>query len=171
VTLPSGLDLVVRLDRTVSTASHQSGDQFTATLDEPIVIDRLVIADRGARVEGRVVESDRAGRVRGRSFLAVELTNLHTDDGQIVPLRTTRFDREGEGQMKKTATRAGIGAAIGAAIGAIAGGGKGAAVGASTGAGAGAGSEAIRRGEEAELRSETRLFFRLEAPLEITEKL
>ncbi len=171
MTLPVGLDLVVRLDRTLSTASHQAGDRFMATLDEPIVIDRLIIADRGAQVEGRIVESDRAGRVRGRSFLAVELTSLHTDDGQVAALRTSRFEREGEGQAKKTATRAGIGAAVGAAIGAITGGAKGAAIGASTGAGAGAGSEAIRRGEDAELRSETRLFFRLEEPLEITEKL
>ena len=32
-------------------------------------------------------------------------------------------------------------------------------------------SEAIKRGEEAELRAETRIFFRLEEPLVITEKL
>jgi hypothetical protein len=171
VTLPAGLSLVVRLNRALSTARHQTGDSFTATLDEPIIIDKMIIADRGATVEGRIVEADRAGRVSGRSQLSVTLTNLHTDDGQIVQLATSRFDVQGEGQVGKTAKRAAIGAGIGAAIGAIAGGGKGAAIGAGTGAGAGAGSEAVRRGEDAMLRAESRLFFRLEQPLEIRERL
>lgn len=171
VTLPVGMDLVVRLNRTISSGAYDAGDTFTATLDEPVIVDRLIIADRGASVEGRVVEAKRAGRVSGRSYLSVELTNLQTDDGQRVQIATSRFDSEGEGQTKQTAKRAGIGAAIGAAIGAITGGGKGAAIGAGAGAGAGAGSEAIKRGEDVELRAETRLFFRLEEPLEITEKL
>ena len=162
---------MVRLDRSISTARAQTGDTFHGTLDEPIIVDKLIIADRGARVEGRIAEADRAGRVRGRSYLAIELTRLSTDDGQWVDLTTSRFEREGSGQVKKTAQRAAIGAAVGAAIGAIAGGGKGAAVGAGTGAGAGAGSEAVRRGEDAVFEAETRIFFRLEAPVTITEKL
>ena len=60
------------------------GDTFTATLDKELVVDGFVIAERGARVEGRVVSSDRGGKVKGVAVLSVELTRLRTSDGQSV---------------------------------------------------------------------------------------
>jgi len=60
--------------------------------------------------------------------------------------------------------------AIGAAIGAIAGGGKGAAIGAGVGAAAGVGGAMATRGKPATLPTETRINFRLSAPVTVTEK-
>ena len=62
------------------------------------------------------------------------------------------------------------GAAGGAAIGAIAGGGKGAAIGAGAGGAAGAGTVLATRGKPAALPSETRITFRLAAPVTLTER-
>ena len=62
----------------------------------------------------------------------------------------------------------GGGAAAGAVIGAIAGGGKGAAIGAAAGAGAGTGVQALTKGEQIKLPSETLLEFQLKAPLTVT---
>jgi hypothetical protein len=170
VTLPAGLGITVRLNHTVSTERNQAGDDFQAVLDEPLVVDGLVIAEKGAQVEGKVVQSERAGRVKGRALLVLELTQLATQDGQLIAIETQYVDQEGANTQKKDATRVGIGAGIGAAIGAIFGGGKGAAVGAATGAGAGAGTVAATRGEPVVLRPETRLEFRLNEPVNVTEK-
>ena len=64
-----------------------------------------------------------------------------------------------------------VGAAVGAVIGAAAGGGKGAAIGAGAGGGAGAGDVMLTRGKPATLPTETRITFRLRAPLTLTERM
>lgn len=170
VTLPAGLGLMVRLNHTVSTERNQAGDDFQAVLDEPIVVDGLVIAEKGAQVDGKVIQADRAGRVKGRALLVLELTQLATQDGQLLAIETQSVEQEGPSTQKKDAAKVGIGAGIGAAIGAVIGGGKGAGIGAATGAGAGAGTVAATRGEPVVLRPETRLEFRLNQPVSVTEK-
>jgi len=170
VTLPAGLGIMVRLNHTVSTERNQAGDDFQAVLDEPLVVDGLVIADKGAQVEGKVVQADRAGRVKGVALLVLELTSLATQDGQLLAIETQYVEQEGPNTQKKDAAKVGIGAGIGAAIGAVIGGGKGAGIGAATGAGAGAGTVAATRGEPVVLRPETRLEFRLNEAVSVTEK-
>jgi len=169
VTLPAGLGIMVRLNHTVSTERNQAGDDFQAVLDEPLVVDGLVIAEKGAQVEGKIVQSDRAGRVKGRALLVLELTQLATQDGQLLAIETQYVEQEGPSTQKKDAAKVGIGAGIGAAIGAVVGGGKGAGIGAATGAGAGAGTVAATRGEPVVLRPETRLEFRLNQAVSVTE--
>ncbi|MCU1292713.1 MAG: hypothetical protein JWP08_1563, partial [Bryobacterales bacterium] len=71
----------------------------------------------------------------------------------------------------KDAAKVGGGAALGAIIGAIAGGGKGAGIGAGVGGAAGAGDVLLTRGKPVVLASETKLSFRLAAPVSITERL
>jgi hypothetical protein len=88
VTLNAGTLIPVRLVDGLSSERNLPGDAFTATLDKELVVNGFVIAERGARVEGRVVASDRGGRVKGVSALEVELIRLHTADGQKVPIQT-----------------------------------------------------------------------------------
>lgn len=171
VTLTAGTPLTVRVGETLTTQRHKPGDTFIATLDQPLVIDDFVIAERGSRCEGRVVESDPGGRVKGVARLSVELTSLHTADGQKIRLRTTPFAKDAESTRKTDAAKVGGGAALGAIIGAIAGGGKGAGVGAAAGGAAGAGDVLLTRGKPAEIRVETRVLFRVQDEVSITERL
>lgn len=171
VTVPRGTILTVRLGETLSSEKNNAGDQFSAVLDQPFVVDGFVIAERGAKVQGRVVELERSGRVKGVAKMALELTHLHTADGQNVRINTTAYTRQAESTTKRDAAKVGIGAAIGAAIGAIAGGGKGAGIGAGVGGAAGAGDVLLTRGQPAEVRVETRLSFRLSEPVTLTERL
>lgn len=171
VTIPAGTLLSVRLGETLSSNRNHPGDAFSGTLDQPLVVDGFVIAERGARVQGKVVDAQEAGRVKGVSSLSVHLTRLHTSDGQDVNLQTESFHKEGPTSHGEDAKKIGAGAAIGAVIGAIAGGGKGAAIGAGVGGGAGAGTVAMTRGKPTELPVETRLSFRLQEPVTITERL
>jgi hypothetical protein len=171
VTLNAGTLIPVRLVDGLTSERSLPGDSFTATLDKELVVDGFVIAERGARVEGRVVASDKGGRLKGVSSLTVELVRLRTSDGQTVAIQTDGFERRAEETRRQDAEKIGGGAALGAVIGAIAGGGKGAAIGAGVGGGAGAGTVMATRGNAATLPSETRVTFRLRAPVTITEKL
>jgi len=170
VTLNAGLNIPVRLIDGLSTERTNAGDGFTGTLDGPLVVDGLVIAERGARVEGRVVSSDKGGKVKGVAFLSIQLTRIHLSDGQTISVRTDPYERHAEASHGTDAEKVGAGAAIGAIIGAIAGGGKGAAVGAGVGGGAGAGDVMLTRGKPATIASETKITFRLAAPLTVTER-
>jgi hypothetical protein len=160
----------VRLIETVSSDRNHSGDTFTATLAEPLVVDGFVIAEKGARAEGRIVESQQAGKVKGLASIALELTRLDTSDGQHVQISTDSFTKIGPESKKEDAAKIGGGAALGAIIGAIAGGGKGAAIGAGAGGAAGTGAVVLTRGKPAVLPSETKISFRLNNPVTLTER-
>ncbi len=169
VTLNAGLILPVRLVDGLSSERNAPGDTFMATLEKEVVADGFVIAERGARVEGRVVAVDRA-KVRAAAALALELTSLHTSDGQKVTIQTEGFFKHADaGQVNNTTKIAG-GAIIGAAIGALAGGGKGAAIGAGVGGGAGVGDVLLTR-RPVELASETLVTFTLKTSVPLTEQL
>ncbi len=169
VTIQAGTLLPIRLVEALSTERNKVGDTFTATLDQPLIVDGFVIAERGARLEGRVVQSEPAGRVRGTATLAIELTRLNTSDGQKVAIATDTFTKAGPTSVKEDVAKGAAATGIGAAIGAIAGGGKGAAIGAAIGAATGAGAAMATRGKPATLATETRLNLRLREPVTITE--
>lgn len=171
VTIPAGTLITVRLAQAIESGTNSEGDAFTATLDQPLVVDGLVIAERGSRQQGKVSFSERSGRVKGRAAFGLELVALNTADGQRVDLRTEIFRHEAASSAGRDAAKAGVMAGIGAAIGAMAGGGRGAAIGAAAGGAAGAGTVMATRGQEARLPAETRISFRLTQPITLTEKL
>ena len=77
VTLNTGMLLPVRLVDGLSSERNAPGDAFLATLDKELVVDGFVIAERGARVEGRVgaavgaVIGAAAGGGKGAARLAI----------------------------------------------------------------------------------------------------
>jgi hypothetical protein len=93
VTLKPGITIQVRLDQTLSSARAVAGNAFTGSLVEPIVVDGLVIAERGARVTGRVLGAQQAGRVSGVSMLELSLSSVTTADGQHVSIATDPWTR------------------------------------------------------------------------------
>jgi len=170
VHLKPGLLLNVRIGESLSSERNQPGDTFTATLDAPLAADGFVIAERGARLEGRVVEVQKGSRVNGQAALSVELTRLHTSDDQYVPIKTDAFRMQAPKQTGENVGIVAAAAGVGAIIGAMAGGGRGAGIGAGVGGVAGAGGVAARNSKAAELRSETKVGFRLREPVTLTER-
>ncbi len=169
-TLKTGTLVAVRLQDSLSSARNHPGDTFIATLDAPLVVDGLVLAEKGARVDGKVVESQQAGRVKGLASLALELTGVSLSDGQRITVTTDSFTKMGPETHGADAAKIGGGAALGAIIGAIAGGGKGAAIGAGAGGAAGTGTVLGTRGKPALLPSETKISFRLNNTVTVTEQ-
>jgi hypothetical protein len=162
--------LAIRTTSTLSTDSQAAGDQFVASLAEPLVDGDWVVAKSGAEVEGLVVASTKGGRVKGRAELEVAVTALTLSDGQRIPLTTAVDATVARSTKGKDAKTIGITAGIGAAIGAVAGGGKGAAIGAAAG---GAGGTALvlgTRGQPARIPARSLLRFKVTIPVEIVEK-
>jgi hypothetical protein len=171
VTIAAGTVLQVRIGETISAAHYQVGDVFLATLDRPLVVEGFIIAERGSRLEGRVVEAQPAGRGNTTSRLGIELVKLSTSDGQRLQIRTQPYRKDPASSAGGDVAKVGVGAALGAVIGAAAGGGKGAAIGAGAGAAAGGVGAAVARGKTAEIPVESRISFRIEGPITITERL
>ncbi len=171
VIIPAGTSISIRMGSTLSTEKNVTGDTFEATLDTPLVVNDIVLAERGAKVDGKVAEVDRSGRVKGVAKMMLELTRIQLSDGQQITLRTDPWERDAESTKKADAVKVGVGAAIGAAIGAIAGGGRGAAIGGAGGAGAGTGVVLATRGKPVQIDVETKIPFRLSTALTVTEKI
>lgn len=169
VTIEAGTVIHVILEEDLSSKKNLPGDVFSASLDRELIAGGFVIAEPGSRVEGRVVEAGEGGRVKGRASLALQLTRFWSADGQEVAISTDSFIMHAGREGMKDAAKVGAAASIGALIGAIAGGGRGAAIGAAAGGAAGAGAVLGTRGGPAELRAETRIPFRLNAPVALTE--
>jgi hypothetical protein len=167
VTLPAGTLITVRLQENLSTKNNSDGDSFHCTLDQPLVVDGLVIAQRGATQRGKVVDLKESGRVKGKALLGIELTQLSTTDGQKIAIRTDTFRTQAQSGVKGDSAKIAFASGMGAAIGAI-GGGAGAAIGAGVGGAAGTAAVLATRGKQAELPSETRITFRLNQAVTMT---
>ena len=113
------------------------GDNFSAVLDEPIVVNGWVVARRGQAQTGRVSQVKKGGHGGGSSQLGIELPGLTLVDGQQLALQTQLFQASGGSSQGRNVAAVGTTTGLGAVIGAIAGGGTGAAIGAGVGATAG----------------------------------
>jgi hypothetical protein len=169
VTLPEGAIVKVRTTNTLSTKVNHAGEPFAASLEEPLIVNNRVIAQKGANVQGLIADADPGGRVKGVARIAVRLTSIETAAGQA-EISTNTVAHQAHATKRKDAAKIGIGSGVGAVIGALAGGGKGAAIGAGVGAGAGTGVVLATHGDAAVLPSESVLQFRLMAPLTVNMK-
>jgi outer membrane biosynthesis protein TonB len=166
VTVPAGTTLPIRITQTLDSASTQQGDSFSGTVASDVVLDGVVAIPHGTPVSGRVDAVQEAAHFKGNSLLTIELTGLR-HRGSSVALSTEPYSLEGKGRGKNTAIKTGGGAAVGAILGGIFGGGKGAAIGAAAGGGVGAGSNAITRGEQVQIPSESLIRFHLTSAISL----
>ncbi len=168
ITVPAGTMISIRTIDGIDSDTNRIGDKFQASLQDPIEVDGIVVAPKGADVYGRLSEAQEAGHLAGRSQLKLELTDI-VINGRRQPVVTGEYEVKGSSRTASTAKKSAGGAALGAIIGGIAGGGKGAAIGAGVGAGAGAGVNVITKGEQVKVPAETLLEFRLQQPLTVSK--
>ena len=154
VSIPAGTSIPVRVTQTLDSATTQQGDNFSGIVASDIVIDGLVAIPAGSAVTGNVDAVQEAAHFKGNSLLTVSLTGIKTR-GERLPLSTDPYTVSGKGRGKNTAEKAGGGAAVGAILGGILGGGKGAAIGAGVGGAGGAGVNAVTRGQQVQIPSES----------------
>jgi uncharacterized membrane protein YgcG len=167
LTIQPGTYVSVRIDDMLSSDQNHVGDAFTASLAKPIVVDGIVVAQRGQTVGGRVMAAEKAGRVEHVSRLAVQLTTLTLADGQQVPIQSQLTSWTGPTSKGRDATTIATTGALGAAIGAAAEGGTGAGIGAIAGGLAGTVGVLLTRGHPTVIYPETELTFRLVQPVTV----
>src|SRR5262245_45245950 len=92
-TLKAGTTIKIRTTTTLSTETSKSGEAFTGSLAEPLVVDGETIAAKGALVKGQIVDSDPGGRVKGRASLTLRLTALSVE-GKEVAIHTGSITRQ-----------------------------------------------------------------------------
>jgi hypothetical protein len=168
LTLPSGAFVTVRINQWLSSDRNQVGDAFYATLTHPLIVNGVVVAQRGAQVIGRVSDVKKS-HVDGPSHLGVQLTSLSLVDGQQVAIQSEAVNRTGTNVPAGQQAGAVVGGtAVGAGIGAIAGGGVGAAIGAGVGMVASSAGVLLTRGRPTEVYPETMMTFKIDAPVAIS---
>lgn len=168
LTLPAGNWIKVRIDQPLSSNRNQPGDQFMATLAEPLIVDGFVVARRGQTVAGQVVSVEKAGRIKGTARLGIEVNEIGLVDGRQIPIRSELIQYTGGTSKGRDATAVATTTGVGAAIGAAADGGFGAGMGAIAGAAASGIAVLATRGRAAEVYPEDVLTFRTLAPIEIS---
>jgi outer membrane lipoprotein SlyB len=167
VEITAGTSITIRMIDSVNSEINHTGEIFRASLDAPIVVDNEIVVPTGTDVYVKLVNARSAGHMTGRSELGLELVRMQFQ-GKSYTLVSNEYQQAGSSRGKRTAETIGGGAAIGAVIGAIAGGGKGAAIGAGVGAGSGTVVQAVTKGKQIRIPSETKLDFRLEQPVEVS---
>lgn len=168
LTIPAGTYITVRVNQLLSSDKNQTGDAFSATLAQPLVVNGVVVAEPGETIGGRVAQAQKAGHIEGVAKLGLQLTTLTLVDGQQLPIQTQLISRSGPTSVGQDAGTIVGTTALGAAIGAVAGWGRGAAIGAGAGAAAGIIGVLVTRGHPSIITPEQVLTFRIEAPVTIS---
>ncbi len=164
LTIKPGTYVTIRTNQWLSSDQNHVGDTFTATLEQPVIVDGIVVAQRGQSVFGRITEAQKAGMVEGTSRLGMQLTSLTLADGQQEPIQSRMINRSGPTSNGRDAAAIGGTTALGAAIGAGVDWGRGAAIGAGAGAAAGIIGVLLTRGHPTVVYPETVMTFQTTAP-------
>jgi hypothetical protein len=167
LTLKPGTFFTVRTNTMLASNKNKPGDLFTATLAQPLVVNGIVIAQRGQTVAGRVIDAGKAKD--GAHFLKLELTGITLADGSQVPVQSQLATIQGGTTPAGAQAGAIVGTtAVGGGVGAVAGGGTGAGIGAGAGAAIGIAGVIATRNHSAVLYPETPLTFQVTAPVTVS---
>jgi len=165
--VPANTAIYVRLQQSISSSTAQSGQNFSAVLDEPLIVDGQTLAPRGTAVTGKVVSARESGHLHNAGYLRITLSSM-TVNGRSVPLQTNSMFVSGGSYKKRNLAFIGGGAGGGALLGALVGGGKGAVIGSAIGATGGTTAAYATGKKEVGFVAERRLGFRLTQPLNIS---
>ncbi len=166
VSVPVGTTIPVRVTQTLDSATTQQGDTFSGVVASDVIIDGATVIAAGSTVSGQVDAVHEAAHFKGASLLTVSLSSI-SRRGDRMAVSSDPYSVQGKGRGANSAEKIGGGAAVGAIIGGIFGGGKGAAIGAGAGGGLGAGAQAVTKGQQVQIPSETVVRFHLAAPLSV----
>jgi hypothetical protein len=166
IVVPAETVISVVLDESVGSKISSPGQQFSASVREPVEVDGRLAIPKGARATGIVKDAKPAGRFKGGAQLELTLTSIEIN-GANYDVHTTAPNETSKGKGKRTAAMVGGGAGGGALIGGVAGGGKGALIGGLIGAAAGTGGAGLTGNRDITLPAETPITFKLVDPLEI----
>ncbi len=114
--LPEGTPIPIRLQSSLSSASSHAGDAFSASIDEPVVIDGKTLLARGTPATGRVLEAKPAARSGGGSsdsspgsslepgYLRIVLVSVSVGGRTVMIETSSIFSKGGSREKRNPAT-------------------------------------------------------------------
>ena len=110
--LPEGTPIPIRLQSALSSASSHAGDSFSATIDEPVVIDGQTLIARGTLASGQVLEAKPSASSRGSSresslepgYLRIVLVSLNVGGRPVMIETSSIFAKGGSREERNPAT-------------------------------------------------------------------
>lgn len=101
VVIPDGTEVfAVTVDK-LSSATAAEGDRIQLRVDEPVVVDGVVVISKGAIIHGSVADVGRRGRMGRSGRINIRVESTVAVDGQRVALRASKGG-EGEGRVGTT---------------------------------------------------------------------
>lgn len=100
-TLPEGTQVVLTLDRDLSTAKNKKGDTFTLTVLQPVRHRGRVVVPAGAKGHGEVIKRGKKGPLGAGGKIVIALRYVQLKDGRL-PIRG-EFTGKGENDRLKAA--------------------------------------------------------------------
>lgn len=71
--LPSGTEITIRLIDSIDSEKNDEGDEFRASLDDPIKLGDAVVAPKGADARVKLVTEKDSGKLTGKTEFSVQL--------------------------------------------------------------------------------------------------
>ena len=160
-----GTSVQVRLDQPLASDVSKPGDQFTATMIEPVWVDGKVAIPQGARIHGKVVDALPFGKPEGPARLRLTLNSIRMDH-TVYELNTTDVAQYGSGYVDRHWEFAGSGSLPGE----LSSRGRGMLIGALPAARAGIIAPPVPETKDVRMPAEAPLEFRLIEPLVVPHK-
>ena len=148
-TLPAGTRITLSMDAEVSSKFSSVDDTFTSRVSKAIVVDDVVVLERGTVIEGRVTEVSSASYGGKNGRMQVHFETIYLGSERKRTIDGLLADELEAGSIRSFSLISILGGtAAGAVIGTATGKENGALTGAGIGAGAGSAVALIRKGKD-----------------------
>jgi hypothetical protein len=98
VFVPEGTKLTAVTTEKISSKTAEVGDPVILKVKEPVVVDGVIVIDKGATVKGSIVTAEKRGGMGKSGKLAFRVESTTAVDGQEISLRVSR-DKDGGNVM------------------------------------------------------------------------
>lgn len=88
IVVPAGATLTVRLGEELGSKISATGQSFSATLDQDVVVNGQTVIAAGATVHGKVAVAKPVGALAGEANLQLKLTSIHVENANL-PVATS----------------------------------------------------------------------------------
>lgn len=105
VTIPEETIISVRLTEPIDVKESHPGEEYAATINEPVLKNNQVVIPRGTAARIRLLYSRKAGHIRGRAEVVLELVGVILNNKNY-PIQASIMEKKGPGvgsKMKKGA--------------------------------------------------------------------
>jgi hypothetical protein len=86
--VPANTVIYIRLHEPITSRTAQVGQDFTAVLDEPLLVDSQIAVPQGAEIAGKVVVARDSGRLHAGGYVRITLCSV-TVNGKTIAMQTS----------------------------------------------------------------------------------